>query len=215
MDDSWGEIFKTDRATPMDGRFAESTRIAGYATEYDWESDTASFFLNGREVSENEFDRALTELNSGYQRITYTPSVLDISWRRTTPAVSDNELRAFLDSFAPPIIVLLNGSPMTFDVPPQIISGSTMVPMRAIFNELGATVSWDGPTRTITATRGSDVVALTIGATHATFNGGSRPLNQPAVIVGGSTLVPLRFVSEALGANVRWDGATRTVAIMS
>ena len=53
------------------------------------------------------------------------------------------------------------------------------------------------------------------GATLATFNGVSRPLNQPAVIVGGSTFVPLRFVSEALGANVRWDGATRTVAIMS
>jgi hypothetical protein len=110
---------------------------------------------------------------------------------------------------------LLDGSPMTFDVPPRIINGSTMVPMRAIFNALGAGVSWDGTARTVTATRGSDVIVLTIGASTATFNGVSRPLNQPAVIVGGSTLVPLRFVSEALGADVRWDGATQTVTITS
>ena len=53
-----------------------------------------------------------------------------------------------------PITVLLDGSPMTFAVPPQIINGSTMVPMRAIFDALGATVRWDGTTRTVLITSG-------------------------------------------------------------
>jgi len=113
------------------------------------------------------------------------------------------------------ISVLLDGSPMTFAVPPQIISGSTMVPMRAIFEALGATVNWEGSTRTITATRDDTRIVLRIGEMQATVDGVSNALNQAAVIIDGSTLVPLRFVSEALGANVDWNGTTRTVTITS
>ena len=96
---------------------------------------------------------------------------------------------------------------------PQVIKGSTMVPMRAIFDALGATVRWDGATMTITATKDATVVVLRIGNRTATINGNPVTLNEPAVIISGSTLVPLRFVSDALGATVRRDGATRTVII--
>ena len=102
---------------------------------------------------------------------------------------------------------------LTFDVPPQIINGRTMVPLRAIFEELGAEVLWNGPTQTVTATRGDTVVTLTIGSTAPTVNGRVVEIDQPGVVVGGRTLVPLRFVGEAFGAEVNWDSATRTVTI--
>jgi hypothetical protein len=85
--------------------------------------------------------------------------------------------------------------------------------MRTIFEALGAEITWDGTTRTVTATKDDTTIALTIGSTTATVNGRAETLDQPAVIVGSRTLVPLRFVGEALGVTVNWDGATRTVSI--
>jgi alpha-tubulin suppressor-like RCC1 family protein len=113
------------------------------------------------------------------------------------------------------ISVLLNGSPMTFDVQPQLMNGRTMVPLRAIFEAMGAEIEWDGTTRTATATRGDTVVVLTIGSTSPTVNGQVVPIDQPGVIVDGRTLAPLRFVAEAFGGSVEWDGATRTATITS
>ena len=112
-----------------------------------------------------------------------------------------------------PISVTLDGRPMTFDVPPQSIGGRTMVPMRAIFDALGAEVGWNSTTQTITATKDTTVIVLRIGNPAATVNGSSVTLEQPATIIDGRTLVPLRFVGDALGAEVGWDGASRTVTI--
>ena len=113
------------------------------------------------------------------------------------------------------IKVLLDGKPLTFDVPPQIINGSTMVPMRKIFEALGASVTWDAGTQTATGIKGDTVIKLTIGNTSPTVNGKVVSINQPGVILGGRTLVPLRFVGEALGVKVDWNGTTRTVIITS
>jgi hypothetical protein len=115
----------------------------------------------------------------------------------------------------PPISVIHNGSPLSFDVPPQTIGDRTMVPMRAIFDALGAEVRWNGTTQTITATKGETVIVLRLGNNMATINGVATPLDQPAVAIDGRTLVPLRFVGDALGAGVRWDGEARTVTITS
>jgi len=125
------------------------------------------------------------------------------------------------------ITVTLNGKTLTFDVPPQIISGSTMVPMRAIFEALGATVEWDATTKTITAKQGTKGVRLVVGS-HSilTFtyddsgniindNTKSITLGIPATIVNNRTLVPIRAISEGLGADVKWNGTTKTVTITS
>lgn len=112
-----------------------------------------------------------------------------------------------------PISVFLDGQALTFDVSPQIINGSTMVPLRAIFEALGATVDWNPDTQTVTATRGDTVVVLTVGDASPTVNGQVRAINQPGAIIGGRTLAPLRFVGEAFGGEVEWLEATRTVRI--
>jgi hypothetical protein len=111
------------------------------------------------------------------------------------------------------IQVELNGRPLHFDVAPTQVSGRTMVPLRGIFESLGAQVNWDAPTRTITATKGTTDVRLSIGNPRATVNGQTVLLDAPAMILNGSTMVPLRFIGEALGADVKWLQATETVSI--
>ena len=111
--------------------------------------------------------------------------------------------------------VILDGAPLAMDVPPQIIGGRTMVPMRAIFEALDAEVRWDGAKQTATGTRDDTTVVLPIGSTSPTVNGSVVTIDAPGVVIDGRTLVPLRFVAESFGVDVNWDGATRTVTINS
>lgn len=111
--------------------------------------------------------------------------------------------------------VILDGRQMTFDVPPTIEDGRTLVPLRAIFEGLGADVQWDDGTRTVTAFRESDQIRLQIGSRTAYRNGSPVSLDVPAKIIEGRTMVPLRFVSESLGAEVGWNGTTRVITIAS
>ena len=111
------------------------------------------------------------------------------------------------------VTVIIDGKTLAFDVPPQIINDRTMVPLRAIFEEMGAAIVWDDATRTVTATKDGTVVKLTIGDVAPTVNGVVVALDQPGIIVDGRTLAPLRFVAEAFGGTVEWDGTTRTATI--
>lgn len=117
-----------------------------------------------------------------------------------------------------PVTVYLDNQQLLFDVQPQIINGRTMVPMRVIFEKLGAEVSWDNSTNTAHAYN-YDVmkgVSVTIGAPHMIdIYMNIIPLDVPAVIQNGRTLVPLRAISEAFGCDVKWDGTTSTVKIFS
>ena len=116
---------------------------------------------------------------------------------------------------APVIRVLLDGKPLSFDTAPINDGGRILVPMRHIFEALGATVDWDPTSRTATAIRNDRTVRLQIGAREAFINDRAYKLDVPGKIVRGRTLVPLRFVGEAFGADVQWNGGTHTVIITS
>ncbi|QGU00481.1 N-acetylmuramoyl-L-alanine amidase [Candidatus Syntrophocurvum alkaliphilum] len=109
--------------------------------------------------------------------------------------------------------VLINGEIKTFEVDPIIENGRTLVPLRAIFEAMGAVVEWDNDTRTVTAVKNNTVVVLPIGSTEPTVNDEKWELDVPAKIVQDRTLAPLRFVGEAFGGEVDWDNDTRTVTI--
>lgn len=111
------------------------------------------------------------------------------------------------------VSVLIDGRSQAFEVPPQIVNGRTMVPLRAIFEALGALVDWNETTRTATATSGDTVVVLTLESTSPTVNGKVVAIDQPGVIIDGRILAPLRFVGEAFGGKVDWNEATRTASI--
>ena len=99
------------------------------------------------------------------------------------------------------------------DVPPQLVGGRTLVPMRAIFEYLGAEVTWDNDTRTATGTLDGTVVIIQIDNTTAYVNGVPYTLDVPAQIIGNRTMVPARFVSESLGCVVTWYNETQTAAV--
>lgn len=103
-------------------------------------------------------------------------------------------------------------------VEPQIINGRTMVPMRKIFETLGATVEWDGENRIVTGTKEDTEIKLQIGSNIATktVSGETKniELDVTPTIVDGRTLVPVRFIAESLDKTVGWDSDNRTVVIM-
>ena len=111
------------------------------------------------------------------------------------------------------VTVNLAGRAMSFDLPPRIEAGRVLVPMRAIFEALGATVQWHAQGQRIVATKGKDIVELTVGSRTVNNKGTNEEIDVPPRIIRNRTLVPLRFVSQALGAIVNWDAGTRTVHI--
>ena len=113
----------------------------------------------------------------------------------------------------PPVTVYLNGIDLYFDSEPTIVNSRTMVPMRKIFETLGAEVSWDESNRRVSAVRGEVTVELAVGQDIAYLNGNAIKLDAPAMIQDDRTLVPLRFVAEALDCDVSWDSVKRRVEI--
>ncbi len=116
--------------------------------------------------------------------------------------------------FSQNIGVSINGEPIQFtSAGPQSVNGRVLVPLRGVMEKLGAYVGWDASTQTVTATRGDIDIELRIGERVAKVNGRAVSLDVPAQVYRGTTLVPLRFMGEALGAQVRWNESTRTVNI--
>ena len=111
------------------------------------------------------------------------------------------------------IQVTLNGTRVEFDQPPIIQNGRTLVPLRAIFEAMGATIDWNGNTQTVTAVRQGVTVIMTIGNNVFTVNGEQKTLDVAPQIIGGRTLVPARAVAEGFGASVDWNANTQTVII--
>jgi len=116
-------------------------------------------------------------------------------------------------SYSNQIHIILNGTELEFDQAPIITAGRTLVPMRAVFEALGAEVSWNDTLKEATGTLGDQTVLLRIGSKTAAVNGVTTALDVPAQIVSSRTLVPIRFIAESLNAVVDWNPVTRTVYI--
>lgn len=114
-----------------------------------------------------------------------------------------------------PPAVVVNGERLALPVAPAIAEGTTFVPLRGVFEKQGATVSWDDATRTVVAEKGATRLEYVVGASLAELNGKRIDVPLPGYITEGTTMVPLRLISEALGGGVSWDEKTRTVTIVS
>lgn len=111
--------------------------------------------------------------------------------------------------------VYVNGSRIDTGQSPVYTQGRVLLPMAAIFQSLGASVSYDYKTKKVSAYRGGDSVILTLGSKAATVNGRTVYMDVPARAMGGRTMVPVRFVSESLGATINYDNNTRVVRVTS
>ncbi len=112
-----------------------------------------------------------------------------------------------------PLQIKVDGTTLEPDVPPMIEEGRTLVEMNAVFSALGADLTWDAETQTVRATKDHIEIILNIDKTTATVQNEPYEMEVPARIVDNRTVVPARFISENLGADVKWDETTRTVTI--
>jgi hypothetical protein len=115
---------------------------------------------------------------------------------------------------AKPISVVVGDTPITFDgAQPQEIMGRIMVPLRGVFEKIGAYVEYNAATHLITAHYQNQSVEIKMGDKIANVNGAEIMMEVPACIIRGNALVPLRFLAESIGAQVNYDQPTNTVTI--
>ncbi|MBV8602290.1 MAG: copper amine oxidase N-terminal domain-containing protein, partial [Candidatus Eremiobacteraeota bacterium] len=91
--------------------------------------------------------------------------------------------------------------------------GTILVPLRSMFEQMGATVSYDGATKTVDVSKPGSDVKVTVGKPEVTINGEARPLDVPPIIYNGTVLVPVRVISEGMGAYVQWVPEKKTVVV--
>lgn len=112
------------------------------------------------------------------------------------------------------IYVNVDGQNVNFEgTQPQMMTDHVMVPLRGVFERMGATVEWNQSEQKVYAQRGDTRVELRINNNEAYINGKAVSVQYPAQMVQGSTMVPIRFISESLGADVDWSDRTNTVNI--
>lgn len=113
------------------------------------------------------------------------------------------------------IKVLLDGRELSFDVPARIVNDRTMVPVRTIFEALGASVDWEESLKFITASKDGTDILLQIGNNKIYKNKTTVAIDVPPQIINERTLVPARVVAESFNCKVDWDKSSRSVIITS
>lgn len=111
------------------------------------------------------------------------------------------------------IRITVDGKIIESDTPVQIAEGRTLVPLRAIFEAIGAEVNWDNKEKSVFATKGATSIYIKIDEKSFKVNDDVKELDVSASIINGSTLVPVRAISESFGCDVKWDNESKTVII--
>ena len=141
-----------------------------------------------------------------------TVSPDEIEW--TEDMGVEDEISTEVMSVPDGITIVLNDKIVKFDAAqPALINNRTMVPMRKIFEALKAEVTWDNNTQTAKATKDDMTVEITIGSNVMYSNGNPVTIDSPALLLRNRTYVPVRFISNALGATVDWDNDKQIVYI--
>ncbi|WP_432666499.1 copper amine oxidase N-terminal domain-containing protein [Wukongibacter baidiensis] len=111
--------------------------------------------------------------------------------------------------------ILTNNTKFKFDVPPVIKEGRTLIPIRAISEGFDAKVEWNGEERLVSIIKGETKIMIAIGSNIAYINDVNTEIDVPAEIMNDRTVVPLRFVIENMGLNVKWDSENQTIEIIN
>lgn len=106
----------------------------------------------------------------------------------------------------------VNGREINPDVPPRVVEGRIVVPVRFIAEALGADVKWDPKQKAVLVARDNVQLKLVVDG-QAFKNGQPVPLDVSAKIIDGRAMIPVRFVSQAFGCRIKWDEAAGTVHI--
>ena len=96
---------------------------------------------------------------------------------------------------------------------PVVVNDRTLLPVRAVVEEMGGTVEWKESTEQVTLTRGNDVIKMNIGSEKVTLNGEEHTLDAAPTLINDRTMLPIRFIAESFGFTVAWTEETQTVTI--
>lgn len=160
---------------------------------------TYQYLLNGEKVSKSTFDKFMN-----------TKKKVATLLERSLGYVEQAHGIKLLDQAMQPTLYLNNNK---INTNPVIVDGRTLVPVRALLEEMGATIKWDGKTRTVTATKGNTTVIMKIDSKITTVNSETFELDVPAKLINSKAYIPARFISESFGYNVYWDQIAKRIDI--
>lgn len=164
-------------------------------------------------AADGSWSASLTTLADGVNAV--MASARDAAGNTTTRTVSVSFLKTTLIRMQlGKTEALVNSGPVTLSVAPFAKNGSTLVPLRFLAETFGVAPQWDGVFRIIDMTVGGHQVRLQVGVRYAGVDGKRVALDVAPVITNGVTMVPLRFVSETMGADVMWDAGTKTITVI-
>ena len=192
--------------------YGNSLDLYAYARVFGNDELTVDYYIDGKWVAgmnEMPYHRVIniSNLANGEHTLTVTAS-------NTTSELVKKSYKLIKNSPAQKEIkILINGNELKVNQPPQIINGRTLVPMRAIFEALGAKVTWEDATKTAIGIKSSDEVRISIGKYEIIKNNNSIPIDVPAQLINDKTMVPVRAVAESFNAKVDWIEDERTVMI--
>jgi membrane-associated HD superfamily phosphohydrolase len=109
--------------------------------------------------------------------------------------------------------LIIKGKNLKFDTPPVIKGERTLIPVRALTEGFGATVTWNGEEKTVTISKDNNLIVLNVDSNKIYVNGEEKEIDVPAQIMNGRTVVPIRFIVENLGLKVKWDAEEETIEI--
>ncbi|MBR5517712.1 MAG: hypothetical protein IKV86_01635 [Clostridia bacterium] len=184
--------------------------VSCYAHKYNTELEKVTYFIDDNYVGVATEIPYTSYIDAGNYPGTHTLKAIALfkDGQTMTKSYTVNIAAPYRD-----ITVEISGEKIYFDQDPMLYNNRTMVPMRKIFEELGATVTWDQNTQTVTGKKGERTVTVTIGSNTMYVNNTKYTLDTPPMVVSGRTLVPARAIAEGMGAKVSWNQDNALVSI--
>ncbi|MDD4689886.1 MAG: copper amine oxidase N-terminal domain-containing protein [Eubacteriales bacterium] len=127
--------------------------------------------------------------------------------------IPKSEVYSVLENLKNAMYVKLNDNILGFEQPPVVEDDRTLVPMRFLFEQMGADVNWNEQTQTAKVSQNNETISFSIDEKNAKVNNATVTMDVPARLINDKTMVPLRFLSEELGYTVTWDEETNTASI--
>lgn len=184
-----------------------------FKSSYELFNVDQEFIVNSIDISNQEYITTDANKKEYYNTLNKQGTLFDIL-KNDLKLIPEKTFTLTLNNKEVKITNYLNESTNEImNVSPYSKNGTTLVPIRFISENMGAIVSWDKYTETVTITKGNTIIILTVGSNIALVNGEEIPLNVAPEIKDGSLMVPLRFISDAFNANIYWDGETKTITI--
>lgn len=177
--------------------------------DVDFEINQGSIFIK------TESDDEIVETDHSIKNAVEEKKNEDV--QQDTQSVEDNkeDVITKVEPQKKDITITIDGKDIKFDQPPIIVNDRTLVPMRAIFEALGAVVDWENDSRTAVGTKDGVTIRIQIDNNVMKKDSSEIILDVPAQLVNNRTLVPIRAVSESFGCKVDWVDSTRTVVIFT